>query len=73
MVNQKSSLIHEKKKKILSSNPTLLFDYPSVGVQCSHLIQLLLMLSLGIKRSYGNVWHQGVTSKQFEISPRVAI
>lgn len=60
-------------KKILSSNPGLLFDYPGVGVQCSHLMQLLLMLSLCIKGSYANVWHQGVTTKQFGISPRVAV
>lgn len=48
-------------------------DYPGVGVQCSHLIQLLLMLSLCIKGSYANVWHQGVTTKQSGISPRVAV
>ena len=45
---------------ILSSNQSLLFDCLSVGVQCIHLAQLLLMLSLAIKRSYGNVWHIGV-------------
>lgn len=52
---------------ILSSNQSLLFDCLSVGVQCIHLAQFVLMLSLAIE---SNVWHIGFSTKHLsEISP----
>lgn len=74
LVNQESSLTHGKKKikSCLQSQVCCLIIL--VWVYSAVIwFSFCFMLSLGIKRSYANVWHQGVIVKQFEISPQIGI